>query len=293
MNVLRLLARLALAGVALIDTGAAWAGGLPRALRVEVVQGYEYRRPSSVAHEPIPSLELSVLETVEDMLLAAGVEPLPPDTAGGGDGAVRVVLRGRAVGGTYMAPVSGYLYTGARIGGDIAVERSGRPTVLRDFASEVQRPFEVTLNLGYDDPANAPFDAALLRPGGFLDALTSALAQAWGLEMVTPSLDEADPALRRSVAAFLGDSGDPEAVPALLAALEDEEDRVRWEAAWSLGRLKDARALPALIDTLRDESEDVRWFSAWSLRHITGADPGSDHESWRAWFESREADAGS
>ena len=92
--------------------------------------------------------------------------------------------------------------------------------------------------------------------------------------MVTPSLDEADPALRRSVAAFLGDFGDPEAVPALLAALEDEEDRVRWRRPGLWAGLKDARALPALIDTLRDESEDVRWFSAWSLRHITGADPG-------------------
>jgi epoxyqueuosine reductase len=43
--------------------------------------------------------------------------------------------------------------------------------------------------------------------------------------------------LLRNVAVALGNWGAPEAVPALVAALEDEEPLVRGHAAWALGRI--------------------------------------------------------
>jgi epoxyqueuosine reductase len=43
--------------------------------------------------------------------------------------------------------------------------------------------------------------------------------------------------LLRNVAVALGNWGSPEAVPALVAALEDEEPLVRGHAAWALGRI--------------------------------------------------------
>jgi epoxyqueuosine reductase len=43
--------------------------------------------------------------------------------------------------------------------------------------------------------------------------------------------------LLRNVAVALGNWGSPEAVPVLVAALDDEEPLVRGHAAWALGRI--------------------------------------------------------
>jgi epoxyqueuosine reductase len=43
--------------------------------------------------------------------------------------------------------------------------------------------------------------------------------------------------LLRNVAVALGNWGSPEVVPALVAALDDEEPLVRGHAAWALGRI--------------------------------------------------------
>src|SRR5262249_24718805 len=95
-----------------------------------------------------------------------------------------------------------------------------------------------------------------------------------------------------------------EAVPHLIAAMEDKEDFIRQQAFWSLnnvqGDLKEALpqlaklmkndmaqwrqavvqiigragegAYPHLIDALKDKDESVRWTAAMSLRN-TGAAP--------------------
>jgi epoxyqueuosine reductase len=53
--------------------------------------------------------------------------------------------------------------------------------------------------------------------------------------------------LRRNAAIALGNARDPEAVPALIHALDDPESVIRAHAAWALGRI----ATPAAIDELR------------------------------------------
>jgi epoxyqueuosine reductase len=53
--------------------------------------------------------------------------------------------------------------------------------------------------------------------------------------------------LRRNAAVALGNLGDPQAVPALARALEDDDPIVRGHAAWALGRIRGPQAL----DTLR------------------------------------------
>ncbi len=50
----------------------------------------------------------------------------------------------------------------------------------------------------------------------------------------------------RNVAVALGNWGSPEAVPALVRALEDPEPLVRGHAAWALGRIGTAEARAAL-----------------------------------------------
>ncbi len=65
--------------------------------------------------------------------------------------------------------------------------------------------------------------------------------------------------LLRNVCVALGNSGDRQAVPALIGALHDHEPLVRGHAAWALGRLGGTQAYQALQDALLiEEGEEVR-----------------------------------
>ncbi|HEX7089882.1 MAG TPA: tRNA epoxyqueuosine(34) reductase QueG [Longimicrobiales bacterium] len=59
----------------------------------------------------------------------------------------------------------------------------------------------------------------------------------------------------RNVAVALGNWGAPEAVPALVRALEDPEPLVRGHAAWALGRIGSAGAREALISAVQRERD--------------------------------------
>ena len=65
--------------------------------------------------------------------------------------------------------------------------------------------------------------------------------------------------LLRNVCVALGNSGDRQAVPALIGSLHDYEPLVRGHAAWSLGRLGGEQAKQALQNALiSEEDEEVR-----------------------------------
>ena len=59
--------------------------------------------------------------------------------------------------------------------------------------------------------------------------------------------------LLRNVAVALGNSKDPNAVPALIEALDDEEPLVRGHVAWALGQIGDDRAFAALEQARQTE----------------------------------------
>src|SRR5437773_3104716 len=61
--------------------------------------------------------------------------------------------------------------------------------------------------------------------------------------------------LLRNVCVALGNSGDPQAVPALIRALHDDEPLVRGHAAWALGRIGGEEARQALQDALEMEED--------------------------------------
>jgi epoxyqueuosine reductase len=63
--------------------------------------------------------------------------------------------------------------------------------------------------------------------------------------------------LLRNVAVALGNWGSPEAVPALVRALNDSEPLIRGHAAWALGRIAPAGAEKALRG--RMEVEEDAW----------------------------------
>src|SRR6266702_3648975 len=65
--------------------------------------------------------------------------------------------------------------------------------------------------------------------------------------------------LLRNVCVALGNSGDRQAVPALIGALHDTEPLIRGHAAWALGRLGGEQAKQALQDALlTEQDEEVR-----------------------------------
>lgn len=77
-----------------------------------------------------------------------------------------------------------------------------------------------------------------------------------------------DPLVRCAAARALGQAGDPKYVPALAAALDDENAAVRWDAAVALDDVRGEEAIGPLQRTaLRDESVDVRRSCARALRH--------------------------
>ena len=74
-------------------------------------------------------------------------------------------------------------------------------------------------------------------------------------------------AVRRAAAEALEKIGDPQAIPALIEALKDEDRDVRRTAAWALGQIGPP-AVPALIQALRDEKWEVRQAAAEALEKI-------------------------
>jgi len=77
--------------------------------------------------------------------------------------------------------------------------------------------------------------------------------------------------LLRNVAVALGNWGGREGVPALAAALDDEEPLIRGHAAWALGRILSLVGIPgdggfevaeALLFRLNEEDDPWRWCMA-------------------------------
>jgi epoxyqueuosine reductase len=61
--------------------------------------------------------------------------------------------------------------------------------------------------------------------------------------------------LLRNVCVALGNSGDPQAVPALIKALHDSEPLIRGHAAWALGRIGGTQAIQALREAQETEED--------------------------------------
>ncbi|MEM7119658.1 MAG: HEAT repeat domain-containing protein [Pseudomonadota bacterium] len=277
---------LAVAALAVVSDGAR---AEAETVLIIVDQVYEYREPSQITYTTIDDFDLPALALAEDMLFAAGMDIVYPEDDSPHDVLLEITIRGRALGSSYFQPVKAYLYTGAQLDGAVVLTSSVGETARSNFLSETQRQFELTINLGYEDPRNAPFITTLEQPGGLVESLARVFHQVWGMDALVPSLYEHEPVIRSSVAKFLGDVGDPTVTPDLIDVLiYDEDERARWEAAWSLGRIGDEQAIPSLIDALQDSSDDVRWFSSWSLRTITGQSFGPDYDAWTQWWSGED-----
>jgi len=80
--------------------------------------------------------------------------------------------------------------------------------------------------------------------------------------------------LLRNAAVALGNTGGPDAVPALAAALRDPEPLVRGHAAWALGRIGGGAAIKALEEALATEEDpDARQEITEALHSLKGDRP--------------------
>ena len=62
----------------------------------------------------------------------------------------------------------------------------------------------------------------------------------------------------------MGETHDPRAVEALIAALKDTDSKVRASAAEALGRIADPRAVEPLMDAMKDPDLSVRALSRYA-----------------------------
>jgi HEAT repeat protein len=77
-----------------------------------------------------------------------------------------------------------------------------------------------------------------------------------------------DPEMRQYLALVLGRTHDAEAVPLLVKALQDPDDKTRIYALWALGTLGDRRARGSLEATLTDPDPGLRKTAAFALGEL-------------------------
>lgn len=240
-------------------------------MRVIVEQAYVARRPDTLDTVPIAGLRLPFENVAAGLVRSAGVRVVGADAATY-DATLTITAQGRALGRIYHRGVTGLLYAGAMLSGEIVFTAPGVPAWRTPFSVRRQPPLEVTLNLGYERPANAPFVEVFARSASFVPRLMAVIGAIYGVRPLIATIEtEGDEALRRSAAHALGDVGEAGAGEALIAALADADAGLRREAAWALGRLGEGRAVAPLRRALADADPDVRWFAAWALARITGA----------------------
>lgn len=77
-----------------------------------------------------------------------------------------------------------------------------------------------------------------------------------------------DAEMRRYLALVLGHTGDPEAVPLLVEALEDPDSELSIYSLWALGELGDPAAAPAVTAAIADEDPGIRKTAAFALGEL-------------------------
>lgn len=149
-------------------------------------------------------------------------------------------------------------YSGAILHGSILVRDRSGELLAHEFHYEYRFPtlLVYTTFAGmpgsgpHARPEDAPFDRTL---PGFRLGLLELAALGWGAEPLGRVLKAQSPGLRAAAACVLGERGGAElkaVVSRLVPLLEDTDDQVRAAAAWALGESGDPAALPPLLAAL-------------------------------------------
>jgi hypothetical protein len=243
--------------------------GSAQTVRVVVDQQYHHTGHIDAATGPktMPDYRLPFLDVAAVLLRVAGVRVVGPD-ATQYDATLTISARGRAIGNFYFDGPEGYLFTGAELSGEIVFTAPGLLAWRTQFAGRHLPPANLSINLGYENPANAPLLKIFNTPTSYVARMMTVIATAYGAAPLIAVMDRDTPTARVFAARALGDLRDSAATDALIVLLTDQDPALRREAAWSLGRIGDRRATPALTAALDDFDIDVRWYAKWALEKI-------------------------
>lgn len=191
-----------------------------------------------------------------------------------------------------------------------SITRPGAKSVLEAFAPPTP---EEAARMATDE-----FDANRRLQGTQLLAGASFAGEPLYLDLFRTAIKDTDAGVRAVGVRAVGTHGQPDDAPAIIAALQDQDDAVRVEAARALQRLHNAAAVPALLDALStaketdervrrqaaialgqykdtrvaesliaaldDESVGVNFAVRDSLRIMTGQDLGLSRKDWATWY---------
>lgn len=87
-----------------------------------------------------------------------------------------------------------------------------------------------------------------------------------------------DEEMRRYLALVLGYTQDPQSVPLLVDALDDQDSQIRIYALWALGAMGDERAEEPLVAALADPDPGIRKTAAYALGELGRRERAADLE---------------
>lgn len=145
----------------------------------------------------------------------------------------------------------------------------GGPEAIKGFLLAV---YDCTLARQKDEAIPEQAISECARRAGFNPAVMEEARHRQRVKRYASQLSTFDPYVRRIAAEILGQIGNKAeaAMPALIHAMNDEDERVRNGAAFALRWIgeKAEATMPALIDALKDEDERFRQNAAFALGEI-------------------------
>ncbi|HET7695399.1 MAG TPA: HEAT repeat domain-containing protein [Vicinamibacterales bacterium] len=198
---------------------------------------------------------------------AAGLASADPATR------ARAACELRALGGqaaSALPRLVAMLEDGSPVDAAVCGERTwghGRFRAAQEMTSPGEQAASALVAIG--TPAFDPLAKALTAPVWIARTHAAwalgALGNRRAVPVLSRSLADTEPNVRKRSAWALGALDASEAVPALVEALKDADAGVREQAAWALGAIGDRRAVDGLIGALADSVASVRKQAAWAL----------------------------
>jgi HEAT repeat protein len=125
----------------------------------------------------------------------------------------------------------------------------------------------------------AAYAGAVPRASAALQSSASSTPQAGTSSKAVSGSDIEDlrnpkPKVRAKAAREIGENGDPSAVPALIAALNDPDTNVRNQVVVALASIRVKQSLQGLIQATSDNDSEVRWLAVKGIEgYYTGVTP--------------------
>lgn len=211
-------------------------------------------------------LKLPVMETVNHLLLPAGLKPV--DAA---DMTMKITLEGRAVSNTYSDARLGRhtAYAGAHLSGEVLLLDGETVLIKKTFSNDAEPP-KTVLKRGFKKPTDAPFDRIYYS---FVRTAMDALTAFKGKELLITYMTSADRRVRKAAAWWIGEYKMTSAVDSLIPALKDRYADVTVETLQALAKLKVPRSVDSLL-TRELFLDSYRYVQEEVFKALNQMDPG-------------------